>query len=228
MKIQIQPQALSNPQAGADSRRRLLIALVWAALLVSAWVFDRQLWQLFLGADPLDRGAIEAIQRRDWWTFFRSFGYLPLWILVAIAGELAQRAPGRIVATGWPFARVLLSATLAGAGAELLKLVVARERPGLTGEHVYRELFSGFSHGGNLGFASSHAAVAFGAAFALLRLCPRIGYVALFAAIGCGYSRLVVGAHFTSDVVGGALIGYSCAGILIQPPGASLSGTANR
>lgn len=224
MNSQMQP----HPHHSADSRQRFVTALVWAALLAGTWIFDRQLWQLFLLADPQDRSAIEAIQRRDWWLFFRGFGYLPLWIVVALAGELARRAPGRILATGWPYVRVLLSATLAGAGAEFLKLLVARERPGLTGEHVYRELFSGFSHGGNLGFASSHAAVAFGAAFALLRICPRIGYVAMFAAIGCGYSRLVVGAHFTSDVVGGALIGYACARICVGPVQSTLAGAAHR
>lgn len=218
-----QTQTQIQPQTSQETRRHLVVAAVWTALLASSWIFDRQLWQLFLVADPHDRGAIEAIQRRDWWNFFRGFGYLPLWIFIAVAGELARRAPGRILATGWPFLRVLLSATLAGAGAELVKLVVSRERPGLTGEHVYRSLFSGFTHGGNLGFASSHAAVAFGGAFALTRFCPRIGYVALLAAIGCGYSRVVVGAHFTSDVVGGALIGYACAWIFVRPARAPLA-----
>ncbi|MEK6702123.1 MAG: phosphatase PAP2 family protein [Planctomycetota bacterium] len=203
--------ATTQSRTSAHARARLLAVVLWAVLLATTWIFDQQLWRLFLGADPHDRAALEAIQRRDWWTFLRGFGYLPFWVLVAVAGESARRGPGRILASGWPFVRVLLSAALAGAGAELVKLVLARERPGLTGEHVYRELFSGFARSGNLGFASSHAAVAFGAAFALLRICPRLGWVALLGAVGCGYTRLVVGAHFTSDVVGGALLGYAFA-----------------
>ncbi len=197
----------------------LVVAFLWVASLAATWMFDRQLWQFFLAADPHDPDfikKIEVIAHRDWWMFFRCFGYLPTWILLALAGESARRSPGRVLSTGWPFLRILLSAVLAGAGAELVKLIVARERPGATGEHVYRQLFSGFAHNGNLGFASSHAAVAFGGAFALLRLWPRAGIFVLVATIGCGYTRLVVGAHFTSDVVGGAMIGYACA-VLLTP-----------
>ncbi|TSA39957.1 phosphatase PAP2 family protein [bacterium] len=189
---------------------------VLLALLIATWFNDHQLWRLFLGADPNDRAAIEAIQRRDWWTFFRCFGYVPLWVFVAAAGESARRSSGRIAPCGWPWIRVLFAATCAGAGAEILKLVIARERPGLTGEHVYRGFLSGFSNGGNLGFASSHAAVAFGAAFALLRIWPRVGVIAFVGALGCGYTRVVVGSHFASDVVGGALIGYAVAALVVR------------
>jgi undecaprenyl-diphosphatase len=120
---------------------------------------------------------------------------------------------------------LVLSPAMAGAGAELLKLVIGRERPTESGAHVWRGLFSGFDNGTGLGLPSSHAAVAFGGAFAGALLVPRLRCLLVTLACGCGATRMLTGDHFLSDVVGGALLGYASARLVGVWLGASGSAT---
>ena len=55
---------------------------------------------------------------------------------------------------------------------------------------------------------SSHALVAFGAAAVLSRIYPRARIIWWGLAWGCGLSRVAAGAHFLSDVVAAAVIGW--------------------
>ena len=59
------------------------------------------------------------------------------------------------------------------------------------------------------GFPSGHAATAFAVAVGLLEWAPprRRGWI-LAAASGVAISRVVLNAHFLSDVLGGALFGW--------------------
>ena len=64
-------------------------------------------------------------------------------------------------------------------------------------------------------FPSAHAAMAFGGAFAILFHMPlSIGIPAILFALLMGYSRMYVGVHYLSDVLGGLLTGLICAGLL--------------
>jgi membrane-associated phospholipid phosphatase len=58
-----------------------------------------------------------------------------------------------------------------------------------------------------MGIPSSHAAVAFGGAFMLLRLFPGAGIIALLGATGCATTRILLGAHYLSDVLVAAALG---------------------
>lgn len=58
---------------------------------------------------------------------------------------------------------------------------------------------------------SSHAAVAFGGAWAVALLWPRLKGLALFLACGCGVTRMLTGDHFLSDVVAAGLLGWGAA-----------------
>jgi membrane-associated phospholipid phosphatase len=58
------------------------------------------------------------------------------------------------------------------------------------------------------GFPSGHATTAFTLAAALCVIAPAGRRAWLLAAAGVGASRVVLNAHFLSDVVGGALIGW--------------------
>ena len=100
-----------------------------------------------------------------------------------------------------------------------IKRLIGRERPGLT-VHLYsfKSLLGGFVDDSNLGLPSSHAAVAFGGAFVLMYLFPRIWPIALAGAIGCGLTRLLAGAHFLTDVYAAAGLGYAVAGWLATGP----------
>ncbi|MEN0019649.1 MAG: phosphatase PAP2 family protein [Planctomycetota bacterium] len=216
-------------------RRAIAVALV----LVSAMVFDalvlRSLW---LGPDGLARAEALDVYRYfrviGWWPTWLIVG------LALVLTDLADRPKRPTGLTGPPdayFRGVLVagSAALAGISADLLKLFSGRVRPasrqdgqwvvldgGASGIGVpeaggwwtgwlERGFLRGFADGSNLAFPSSHAATAFGGAIALAFLMPRLTPLLLPLAAGCALTRLLAGAHWLSDVVAGAMLGYAAA-----------------
>lgn len=190
--------------------RIALIAL--GAIVALAWVTDT---------------AVHRALSPEWnaWNndlsrMLRIAGYLPTWIIIGAAVALAESAR-RGAARAWPIGVGLVaSAGLAGGVAELLKVIVRRARPNATdGEHVYVAFSTAWDKG--FGLPSSHAAVAFGAAFLIAMWWPRAAWVALPVAAGCGFTRMSAGAHFFSDVAVAALIGYLVALAIVKAaPGA--------
>lgn len=149
----------------------------------------------------------EHIYNEDWGRMLRVMGFLPLWLLGGIALMLEQRTPrgARLRSDG---ALLIAGATLGGIAAELGKLLVRRLRPGDLGEYVFRPFTERTFSTGGLGMPSSHALVAFGGAAVLSRIFPRAWPIWWGLAWGCGLSRVAAGAHFFSDVVAAALIGW--------------------
>lgn len=151
--------------------------------------------------------AVPGIYETDWGRMLRVIGSLFFWLPVTAAIRLALRSagdpnPGR----AW---RVFWGATLAGGVAEILKLLVRRERPAFAdGEYVFRDFLDRTWSTSGLGFPSSHVMVAFGGAAVLARLFPGSGPVAYLLAAGCAFSRVASRAHFASDAVGGAVAGW--------------------
>jgi len=143
-----------------------------------------------------------------WWAFLRLTGYVDLW-LPAVAAFWCldrRRMEGRTRRAAFLFASILLS----GAAAEGLKLVVRRERPATPVAGYVRRPFADQPwRTTTFGLPSSHAAVAFGAAWALGHLAPAARPVWLALAIGCGATRLLGPAHYPSDVVAAALVAYA-------------------
>jgi membrane-associated phospholipid phosphatase len=137
-------------------------------------------------------------------------GFLPTWLMVGAALGLADR--GRVGGGGVRAWALVVGAGLSGLAAEVLKRLIGRERP-VTGEHVGTYFYKPFLHGlvddHNLGIPSSHAAVAFGAAFVMVRVWPRIWPVAVLAGVGCAAQRVMAGAHFMTDVYAAVVIAYA-------------------
>jgi undecaprenyl-diphosphatase len=106
-----------------------------------------------------------------------------------------------------------LSALLALAVAHLISGMWDRPRP-FEAHHVH--LFVAPS--GDPSFPSDHATAAFAIAVALLLRNRRIGWVALTMATVISISRVAVGVHYPSDVLGGAVIGTMAALALWVPP----------
>ena len=122
-------------------------------------------------------------------------------------GRLASaRARRGVVAAG-------LSALLAIAVAHMISGMWDRPRP-FEAHHVH--LF--VSPSGDPSFPSDHATAAFAIAVALLLRNRRIGWVAITMATVVSLSRVAVGVHYPSDVLGGALIGALAALALWIPP----------
>lgn len=90
----------------------------------------------------------------------------------------------------------------------VLKNLFARIRPYEAVEGLRRviEAQSDFS------FPSGHTACSFAAAVVLFCMCPRkIGIPAMVLAVLISLSRLYVGVHFPTDILGGAIVGTLCA-----------------
>jgi len=175
-----------------------LIVLFLTAQLTDQWLFHHFVYP--------------AIYDRGWGRMLRLAGYVPVWGIVALALVLHDGAPRlRAVLRQASRRGVLLfgSAASAGIAAEVLKLVLRRERPGLAdGAHVFRAWSDRPFSSAQLGLPSSETAVAFAAAAVMARLFPQ-GWILWYGlAFGCALTRVASGAHFMSDVVLAALVGY--------------------
>lgn len=217
------PPKLLDARAGTidawQARARWhVIAAITMPVIALLHLFDE--WAFYYFLEPVFR--VKELQPPgfflpDWYQVLRQAGNLELWIVLSLMlwGVDAARV-GRVLTPGAFRRGWLLLAGSAGAGivAEFGKLVVARERP-ITGGSID---YQGYVHHwplidpllgqGNLGFPSSHAAVAFGAALTLARLVPGTLPVMIFLALGCAWTRMLMGAHFLTDVAGGAALAW--------------------
>jgi membrane-associated phospholipid phosphatase len=200
-----QPAAAARERLSPEIRvAATLILLFLIAQLSDQWTFHHFIFR--------------GINERPWGRMLRLAGYLPLWGIVALALVLHDWVP-RKLSTLLRASRCGLllfwSATLAGIIAELLKIAFHRVRPGPTnGAHVFRSWSEQPFSTAQLGLPSSEVAVAFAAATILARPFPDAWLLWYALAAGCGFTRVASGAHFMSDVILGALVGYVGALIL--------------
>jgi undecaprenyl-diphosphatase len=171
------------------------VVLIALSMLADGWV-----------AEHVRYGRV---YETDWGRMLRNFGYLPFWLLAAIALALHDRESR----AWWRRAAMLAAApTFAGMVGEVLKIVVRRGRPPDVGTaYVFRAWSDHPFSSRGFGFPSSHAIVAFGAAAILSRMFPRARWVWYAAAATCAFSRLLAHAHYLSDVVAAAAIGIGVA-----------------
>jgi len=186
------------------SRTHTWLALIAAAaatvatLLLDPWAYNHL--------------VMPSVYDHDWGRLLRVYGSLVLWAPLALCVwvEARGRAGGDRKA-----GLLLLGPVVAGAVAEVVKLVVRRERPGLhDGAYAFRGFGDRPFYTGDIGFPSSHAMVAFAGAAVLARLFPRTAPVVYLLAAGCGLTRILARAHFASDVVAGAIGGWAVVALL--------------
>jgi len=106
------------------------------------------------------------------------------------------------------------AATVAGAGLldQVVKNVACRARPGAASPGVFFVHFPCFpARYAEASFPSGHATTAFAAAVLLACWYPRQAGLFFGLAAIVGVSRVLLGAHFPSDVLAGALLGSSVA-----------------
>jgi membrane-associated phospholipid phosphatase len=64
-------------------------------------------------------------------------------------------------------------------------------------------------------FPSGHTAIAFACATMLSYYRPKLAPAFFLLAVAIGFSRVYVGVHYPLDVLGGAVLGLLCGGIVI-------------
>lgn len=90
---------------------------------------------------------------------------------------------------------------------EILKDLFERPRP----YTISTEIVTLIKQLSSYAFPSGHTSTSFSAAFVMFRMLPKkIGIPALVLASMIGFSRMYVGVHYPTDVLGGIVIGFMC------------------
>ncbi len=192
-----------------------LVLLSLIGLFVIGWVWDEEsvLWFVDLPESWIKLFSLI--------TQLGLSGYL-IFILIAfcITGLLEQAKARNFVAqaslglyAGRAF--FLLSLVLtSGLFSQILKHLFGRARPKLF-DMVGAFHFDAFSISASLAsFPSGHTVTAFATAIGLSWFLPRWRWPLLIIAALVGLSRIVLGQHYPSDVVGGALLAFGSALLL--------------
>ena len=206
--------AATTPALHALRTRRqwLLFAAMVLVAAIASHLLDHTMWQHV--RDP-------RVYEKDFGRLLRLVGFLPTWLIVAVALWTNDRgdAKRRSVGWGWRGGLVLLAPTAGGAVAEVLKMLVRRLRPA---PDVFAYAWRPFSEDvfstRGLGMPSSHTMVAFAGAAALSRVFPRAWGLWYLLAAGCAVTRVLALGHFFSDTVVAAALGY-VVGVLLARAG---------
>jgi len=200
---------LDADTATTPSLRRIGLFLALALTgLVLAHLLDLSVYKQFNNGPAANRGLPKM---------FRGGGYIPLWVFLGLALVFLDTAKMKTLGLAGVLQRgipIILSVVLAGALTEGAKTLIHRARPpesGWDGHYQFRWGSDDPLSTDSVGMPSSHAGVAFGAAWILMRMYPRAAPVWILIGIGCAWQRLLDRAHFFSDVFASALAGFIAA-----------------
>jgi membrane-associated phospholipid phosphatase len=204
--------------------RRICAVLVMALAVPHATsaqehaAHERALWAgagaVFVGSILLDRTIEAAIPegggtRFEWASDRLNYLGRPQYAAIALAGTYAAGRLAHARKTAQAAEHIAIALLASGVANGAVKVAVGRERPSFTGDP---HRFSPFSRQDRWqSFPSGHAVVAFSLAASISDEARRPWVTALTygTASLVGWSRVYEDRHWTSDVVGGALIGIA-------------------
>ncbi len=210
LAVLFKPARLHPRQPWQPAWRQLAIAavVVVAVFLLAMFFVDAKVTNTV--APNMPRWLISAF---DWFTDFgKSAWFLwPLGILFLALAALPQNLSrvsqavlaAIMVRVGFLFVAIGLPSLFAS----IVKNMIGRARPGVGGS-VNPSLFDPFHWApAYASMPSGHATTAFAVLAAFGVLWPRARTVLLIYALLIAFSRIVVNAHYLSDVAAGALVG---------------------
>ena len=157
------------------------------------YALDAAIHRVFSAVTQLGEGGIYLVP----------LGLVLIWSLLTKRLPLAWRA-------GYVFAVIALPGLLA----DIVKPVFGRARPAL----LFRDQIFGFTWSGpsadHWSFPSGHAITITALATALFALYPALWPAYLIVAILVAASRIIIDAHYLSDVIAGAYLGFVFAWVL--------------
>lgn len=192
---------------GSADRLTLAATATIIAVAISIGLIDRPLALFFHARDPDLRALFDLTGRLG-----LTYGYLTAFGLAFAAlhwgGGLARLRPlaGRMRAYSAIPAFLFLAITASGIVVDLLKFILGRTRPKLlfaSGVDDFAWLSLRSDH---WSFPSGHSATIVALATALWFIWPRHLLFYMLAATIVAFSRVVVGAHYASDVLAGGLV----------------------
>lgn len=177
----------------------LLFAIYWVDVTISDWAQStlQPTRDFFLFVTDLGTSG---------WILIPALAlFLVSWLLSLIIKKHIPRLALLQVAGIWAF--IFVGVGLPGLLINVVKRLVGRARPGPL-EAPDAPLFQYFLNDWTYqSFPSGHATTAFGLCFVLSFLAPRIFPGMLVFAVLVSVSRVIIGAHYPTDVLGGAAFG---------------------
>lgn len=196
------PRLWPKPDRLAIGTVVAIVAVAALMLFVDHWVIVRQhlMWRWLVAAfdEFTDYG------RSGWFLFPTAF--LLLGIAAVACPALGRTTHLVLLSLAARIGFVFVAVGLPGLIFTVIKRLIGRARP--TGQETDPFLYAPFSWQHEFAsLPSGHATAAFSAAVAIGALFPRLRVVMWVYAVAIAVSRVVVVAHYPSDVVAGAVIG---------------------
>jgi len=193
-----------------DKRNILLSGLAtFAGCLILILCVDRSLALVMRSMNPSIREFFKFVT-----IFGKSTAYLILsgllFIFLYLASKSVKWANYSQLLRKYAWISLFLFASIAVSGLliDILKVIFARYRPVMLYEAgKYGFTFFKFSPARVLSFPSGHANTIFALMTALCLIVPRYRFIFLAIAILVAANRVIIGAHFLSDVIAGAYLG---------------------
>jgi lipid A 4'-phosphatase len=167
-------------------------------------LIDQPVARYFHDSDPVLQGIFRVVTRfGEGALYLVPLGLLVLWGLCARRTRLAWRS-------GFVFAAIALPGLLG----DIAKPVFGRARPRLLiPDHIFGFTWSG-AHADHWSFPSGHAITIVALATALYAIYPPLWPAYAAVALLVMASRIIIDAHYVSDVIAGAYMGFAAAWVL--------------